>query len=374
MDIREPQSFFRLFAESFNLINRSFSALLAFLAVGLIGSVAVAALLWVGVPQPLVSLLNSLFSLLLSVVLIKLLAAKAEQDNTSLPDIMAASVLPSVYTLIVSLLCALAGVIAALLFGVLGKILTPWALIPLGLVGGYVLLRLSFVPFAISVRDQGPIEAISYSWQLTQAYVLYVLGVWLLSVLFPWICAGAILYGLYTGIPLFFAESLNITQLTPAWIGVLAAISLLFVCIWLAMGAYWVLVFLNLDYRQNRGSMPAVPLPQAQITEEAGVLPPGAGPAVLADSVQHVQILKASVKSQDTDDSLAQHLDQVYQPKPEDVIEYTEEDRMPTILFDDEMAKQMEQNRIKWEQEKAKSRLRNQPEDDENTSSIKMSK
>ena len=125
-----------------------------------------------------------------------------------------------------------------------------------------------------------------------------------------------------------------------------------------------------MDYQENRGSVPSS-LPQTQVTSQT----PTAAPAAQAGPAQEVQILRASVKSHDEDDTLSQHLEQVYQPKPEDIVQYAEEDRMPTILFDDEMAKQMEDNRLKWEQEKAKSRQKNNSTDEEdNSTPIKMSR
>ena len=369
MDIRESHSFIGLFAASFNLINRAFGVLLVFFITSVIGGVLLAALLWVQVPQWVVSLLQGVYSAFLGVIFLKLLAAKAENDNLSLPDAAASSVLPTVYTIILQLIYVFVGIVAAILMAITGAKSSPILLIPFILVGLFLLIRFLFAPFIIAVREQNPIVALITSWQMTGRHFFYVLGAWLLTLLTPWVFLGAVGYGLYVAIPLYFADSFNLAQLSLPWIGVLVAIGLAFLFVCLAMFAYLILVFLYLDYQDNRGSAPV--MPQAQLTPQAGpVLPPGAGPALQA--APEMEVVRASVKTHAADDSIAQHLDQVYQPKPEDVIEYAEEDRMPTILFDDAMAQQIEQSHAKLEQETNKSK--NHPDEGDHNTPIKMSK
>ena len=162
------------------------------------------------------------------------------------------------------------------------------------------------------------------------------------------------------------------------WLIVLIVLAGVFAFLTITSLAFVVLVFLNLDYGVNRDSF--IPMPQVEINEQPtqvfgkdnNVLPPGAGNTVTTqDVIPQVEVLQSSVKAETDHPEITQHLHQVYQPKPEDVVEYTEEDRMPTILFDDEMAKQLERQRTMWEE---KMNSDKQERDDNDSSSIKMSK
>ena len=53
--------------------------------------------------------------------------------------------------------------------------------------------------------------------------------------------------------------------------------------------------------------------------------------------------------------------------------EAPEEDRMPTIVFDNDVAQEIERNRALWEQEKANARNKKFPDEEEH-SSIKISR
>ncbi len=92
---------------------------------------------------------------------------------------------------------------------------------------------------------------------------------------------------------------------------------------------------------------------------------------VRPEEVQGLSIVKASVKTSTDSDSAQEHLDQVYQQKKEDLIQYEEEDRMPTILFDDDMARQIEENRQMWT---VKKKEEEKPNEDNDGQTIKMSK
>lgn len=80
-------------------------------------------------------------------------------------------------------------------------------------------------------------------------------------------------------------------------------------------------------------------------------MPPGIGKPVTEQDLQNqvgVQVTHAAFQSAEPE-TINQHLDKVYQPpKSEDIVQYADEDRMPTILFDDEMAKQIEANQQMW--------------------------
>ncbi|MGN1057802.1 MAG: hypothetical protein ACI4Q7_00410, partial [Candidatus Avelusimicrobium sp.] len=86
----------------------------------------------------------------------------------------------------------------------------------------------------------------------------------------------------------------------------------------------------------------------------------------------HVDITQSSVSATPDDGVTEQHLQQVYQPQPEEPVQYIEEeDRMPTILFDDDMARQIEEERARWQQKYEQDKTK-KGEDD--APSVKMSK
>ncbi|MBQ3667381.1 MAG: hypothetical protein II913_04915 [Elusimicrobiaceae bacterium] len=83
------------------------------------------------------------------------------------------------------------------------------------------------------------------------------------------------------------------------------------------------------------------PLPQTEIPQNAV---PTEQPATQQPSgMETLQITKTSVNTTEEDASeITQHLHQVYTPRDKEAVQHTEEDRMPTILLDDELAQQLE--------------------------------
>lgn len=399
MDIREEHNLARLFFGAFALLNRCGGALLGWLiAAGLIFAAEIF-LAWVGVTPILIKLANFFVSAYLGVALLRIFGAKAEQTDETVSNSFSASVFPAFYQIIFNILYGAVWfvVIFALVFLFKDKltelsmlIITQTAssanyvsaaflLLLAAAIPFYVGARLFYAPAAIALRDQGPIQAIIYSIQLTAGKRLFTaLGALLLICFLPFVYITGVLYGSYTLIPLYFADSFHLASLSPAWWGVFAALGLGYLLLLLALPAFLVLVFLNQDYGHNRDSF--TPQAELKITsqtnqvfgENNNILPPGVGNLVTPQDVQGIQVTKSSVKAVTDDGVTEQHLQEVYQPKPEDLVQYSEEeDRMPTILFDDEMARQIEQERTMWqakqEQDKAKK-----GEDD--APSVKMSK
>ncbi len=369
MDIREPQSCITLFFASFQLINQAFSTLLVYILATCIGFGLVIALKFTPVPDFLIALLNSLYFVFVSVVFYKLLAARAEGENLSLPDAAASSLFPTLYMIVLYLLFGLAGIFLSLLGRGAGSLASRI---------GFFILMLSFfvavffAPLFVAVREQNPFAALANGVQLVKNHIFYVLTVMFLAYITPLLVASGMVYGFYRIIPLHFADSFNLAHLSASWIAVGIVCLLVLTFVQASMFAYKLLAFLNLDYQDNRLATPV--LPQAQVTPESGaVLPPGAGP-VAQPGQDDIQVTKSSVKTTAAEDLLGQHLDQVYQPQDNDVAKYAEEDRMPTVLFDDDLAQQIEQDRIKWEQEKSKSRMNKNSNGNENDSPIRMSK
>ena len=369
MEIREPQPLIKLFIASFNIVNHAFGRLVVYFILAGLGCVLQAVLLALRIPPFVGGLFNMIYSAFLSVLLFKIIASQAETDLASLSDLMASSVLPAIYTLILFLLLGIVAGIVTFISAFISHLISPVFILAFALVALFFMTRLLFAPMLIALREQAPIHALIHSWELTGGHFFRVLVALLLSAVFPLLCVGGLIYGLYVGIPLYFADSFNIVHLTPGWWIAFALLAILLVVIQLSMVSFLVLVFLNLDYTQSEQ-----PAAQAPTAYEKGTVMARAS-TVSQTVAPDVKILKASVKTHPSDESLSQHLNEVYQPRPETAVNQTEEDRMPTIVFDDEMAAQMARERAQWEQEKAKNaqQANNSPEDNGN-GFIKMSK
>nr|QGT50606.1 hypothetical protein Elusimicrob1349_0760 [uncultured Elusimicrobia bacterium] len=401
MEIREKHSLIRLLLESFALVNRCGGALVGYLLAAVLFVAAEAALLWIGVPNFILKLANIFFSAYFAVVLLRIFGAKAERTDETVSNSLSAAVFPAFYQLIFNILYGAVWVIVGLVFAFVFKgstTLSLWMMSILTHTAGsgtivsiiltvaaisavplYIGARLLYAPAAIALREQGPIAAIIYSFQLTSGKrILTALGALLITILLPIAFIATILYGGYVIIPLHFADSFNLAQLTPAWIGVLAVIALVYLLILLALPAFLVLVFLNQDYGHNRDSF--TPQAELKLTSQEtkvfgadnNILPPGAGNIVRQEDVRGVEVVKSSVSAMPDDGITQQHLQQVYKPKPEDLVQYAEEeDRMPTILFDDDIARQIEQERNMWQNKQQQDKTQ-KGEDD--APSVKMSK
>ena len=314
MDLREKQNLFQLLLESFRLVNRSMGAIVAYLLASVLGGVLQIAFEWLGLPRFFISIFNGLYSLYLGVVLWRLLAAKAEKSGESISNSFSAAIFPSVYMLVFSII---AGVALAGLGIVAAFSRSLWVMGALAVIVFFFgIARLIFAPLAIAVREQGPVAAITYSWDLTGKNYPAVIGMLLISSLLPPLVMGGIGYALYVNIPLHFADSFNLAALTPPWYVLGALLGLFFIFLWFSMTAFIVLVFLNRDYGDNRDSF--VPLPEARLANQPtqvfgadnNVLPANLGMPVRPEEVQGLSIVKASVKTSTDSDSAQEHLDQ----------------------------------------------------------------
>ena len=87
--------------------------------------------------------------------------------------------------------------------------------------------------------------------------------------------------------------------------------------------------------------------------------------------LEDFQVTHSSVRTEEEDvNKITQHLDKVYTPKPKDLVQYGDEDRMPTILFDDDMAKQLQEHNVQPPAKLDSNNNDNLPDD----APIKMSK
>ena len=381
MDLKEPQNIFTLLWEGLKLVNRSGSVLILFILTAVLLNAATPLLLHFGISSLLVNLYSAVCTAFLVVLLFRILAAKADNFGESFSNSLSASVFPTIYLLICNILLFIVYVVLVIVGAFLGHLLQFVGLGIAALLGAFFITRLIFSIPAIALKDQGPIQAILYSWNMTQSLKSFLktfLTFFITSILSTLYILG-VLRALYVVIPLYFADSFDITALTPEWhaVGIVCLLGLGVVWFWSA--ATFVLFFLNSDYGENRGAY--TPSAQADLFSQQtqvfgadnNVLPANLGKPVRQEDVNNrLEIVQASVKTHSGDEQVQEHLSQVYQPKPEDFVEYTEEDRMPTILFDDDMAKQIEENRQMWAKKKETDANKTDDEDDFGT--IKMSK
>ena len=212
MEIREQQNLIRLLIESFSLANKAGASIAATILVLIAvvgGGFWLLKLLPISLVKfPIFGALWGLFSALVcglaSIVIFRLLAAKAENNNESVSNAFANSILPFIYTFIYQIVI---GILFVPLFFALNfiPILGP---ILFAVINIYIAVRLVFAPLAIAVRDAGPVSAITHSWQLTSGYWWYTFGALLLSAL-PSFLIVIILLTVRRIIPLYFAASFD---------------------------------------------------------------------------------------------------------------------------------------------------------------------
>lgn len=363
----------------------------------------------------LVMLLINISSIFFLTVLSRIFAAQAMQQKVSLAAHFSASVVPTLWQILagfmVGIPCIIIGLLAALL---LRNVLVLYVL--MGVLLFTVGVRLVYAYIAIAIKNKGPIEGFRYSWQLTEGAYVDTLLMLLMCVgtgiLIRFILQG-MFYGLKVAIPLYFADSFSFTS--PVWWAVGVVVGIICLCLYVIPMAFPILVFLNRDgdpdaYRgmsagNNNQPIPVSPFPtedlpnlQPTVVAETYVeegLPPqteriptqriamqtnpqatdqpkqaaGAAKRPSAGGMESLELSKSSIHSSDVASSdIDQHLGQVYTPSSENMIQQGDEDRMPTILFDEDMAKQLEENAKQFGGQK---KDKQEPED---LGPIKMSK
>ena len=387
INMQEPQSLFSLWLAQFGVANRTLGKVIKISLVLLLPYILLAAALYALKPTNLVALVLCaivfvIYTLFLAfgspLMLMRIFTADIENIPESTSETITRCILPTLYVIIYQILFGILSFLisfignftrSALVAGLLNLIFTLC-----------VTLRLVYTGMAIAVREKGPIEGAAYSWQLTSgAGYLRTLGMCFMSMVLPiLVIIGAILlaYGLYVAIPLYMPNSFDIANLSPMWyvIGGLGIVFLLF--LGLCMSAFPLLVFLNLDnntYQQQWTSTPNL----VTETPDAEALNtwPSTTKKTTAEPVPDLEDLTVQRTAVHTQghESMQEHLDKVYKPKQQEFIQYEDEDRMPTILFDDEMAKQLEENRKIFTAGHGEN-SDHQPPHEEGPSSIKISK
>lgn len=384
-----PVSFFKLFFLSLKTVNQAFgSVFFLLICVGLLCALIIAltvgaAFLFgpriVGLMQIPLSLISSFVQIAAMLAIVALLGAKLEKQGLSPLQALRDSCLPALYLIADSiLLSVVAGAVlfVAYFLGSFSAVLvTMFAL-------GLVFLPIVFLQQALALRDEGPLSALHYCFELGKAHYLRILcnlvglGLVGLLVVLGGICAlkawAPEQFTLISGLLATPQTAAMAPMLLSMQLMQLPKLTLLFVTIggafvYLFLYMFWqafiTALFLNLDYAhrgtQNRDL-------DGVVVEEH----PAHGPAPVHAVAPEVGVKQASIRAQNAED-FAHHLDKVYDAKEHlaQALEQ-EEDRMPTILFDEEMAKQLEQAQQEMQKQKEQSAKN---KEDNGPQSIKMS-
>ena len=413
-------SLLELCAESFRVISRCAARLLL---VYIIATALLCATQMLtralGIPSPtnsmailsspqigILYLFNNLVIAFMLTVCIRIISAQVKNENLPLFEIFSSSVVPTLFLIVAGILGFVAGgivfAIVILLSSILASLLNSTVLYIL-LLGGFMLfvcVRFCYSSIAIAIEGKGPISGYVHSWKMTRgncADTLAMLGIVCVMFLPLTLFFMAIVYAGYILIPLYFANSFNLAHPSPLWMLVGGIISMIFFMFSLIILAFVVLVFINRNAMASGISFERdttfVPLPgftlpdvsdnpaHAQQAETTMPIPKEEAQQALqtpqqteqpTPTVPELKVTQASIQTDDTEtEDLSEHLNQVYTPKPEDIVQYGDEDRMPTILFDDEMAKQLQENQAQFAKRK-KDDTQNDKKD--GPDSIKMSK
>ena len=371
------------------------------------------------------SLAMGIYSLLVYTVFVRLIANQALGEPQSLADTFSSSVLPTLYQIVFGIIIAIPFYLVIWVVAAISQRISPTlmlVLVPVFLLVFFfaVGIRLFYGPLAIAVTGKGPVEGLVHSWKMTAGGTNYldtllVVLISFISAILVELFVLGIPYGAKIIIPLYFANGFNLAHPSLAWIivGLLAVlvIGILTAFAYVVIMAFPVLVFTNRNALlfDARGNSPFVTLPEFELptmhpnpdhmqqaestlrtpiltdedlkqaqesvpapVEEKSDTPTSADKpqAQGMASLEGIGVSKSSINTSEKDtESLSKHLDKVYTPKKEDFVQYQEEDRMPTILFDDDMAKQLEENQAQYA-----PKPKENTEKDDGPDSIKMSK
>lgn len=403
--ITEKQNLLSLWVESFVVINQCFGKLVKAILglLILIALVGAACAYTIGLSSQITQIVLNVLNIFSMTVLLQVIAAHILKSQQPLMEAFAGSVWPTLFQLVASFLLALACIPAGLIC-VPAMMLSPILGFIIIVALMFLFVRFLYVFIAIAVDNKGPIEGIVFSWKLTggKNYIDVLLTLLLLIASYILIVLLFILLGLVLRIiiPLYFANSFDLTHLSPIWWIIGGILVILYLFYHLAMLTFLLLVFLNRKFQleplhPTKEQDPIfIPLPDLENTNQESVQQPPLTPEIPQDAphIQDVQkkassqegipaqsskmetigLTKTSVNTteEDTND-ITQHLHQVYTPRTKEDIQHTEEDRMPTILFDDDLAKQLEHQFLEEHQQQTP---KNTSEDSSGDDSIQLSK
>ncbi len=390
---KKPFNLFTLWIESFKLANKTFGALVllvfllvVFIALALTAIVIVATKLVLpgAMTGPFLAGISTATLMLIAgyiatfifpCTLINMISARANKVGTALPECFWKALIPSFYLLLASIVIAIPTMVINWLIRSAGASNLSLILTAVLIFGIYI--PSAFTAPAITLRGENPVSAIRYSMDLVfRRYfrsAILLFSIWLAPFIGFAVAAGALI----VGIPLFFADSFDITNLTVGWYIVFLAAALVYVfSLYFAVTAN-TLLFLNLDQGLNRDGFEISDAEKLAGKASSMALPVTAGMPVerpkddILNPNEQVGML-TTVSPETNSMNVDEHLNQVYSPDNVKVQQYMhqEEDRMPTILFDDDMAKEMAKNKEMF----ASKRTKTDTPEDNGPDNIKLSK
>ena len=323
-----------------------------------------------------------ILSCTIPVILMRQYAAYLEGRVESISQSFSSSILSTIFLAIVWLFFGIGCVILLMLLFLLH--FSPVAIVLwIMLLLAYFLfvgVRIFFATQAIAVREKGPLEAMEYSWKLTEGKGYFRVLATALMITLVALLPSIFWQGIFYLVPLYMPVNFA------AWPwALLISIALVFFFIYLAINfltiVYPVAVFINTEsqiYAKEWANAPDMkvvnkhaPSTVKAVDGEGEVKFNGEETVRLsAEEIQSLTVQSTPVAAEGEDENLQAHLDQVFQKAPEGIAQKGDEDRMPTILFDDEMAQQLEENRKMFDKKSDK----NKDNDDNGPQSIKMSK
>ena len=404
--LEQKQSLFSLWLYSFSVVNKAIGKLMSVvlisvllgmvgsliftLTIGTAGFLAKLQLMFlskaVGIGILLLflfaSVAGNLYGLFFITVCWRILGAQAEGGPLPLSEAFSSSLRPTLYQFVTAVLLAVPLLFLLMLVGLLqNKILLFIVMLGLFLTLG---VRLCYSFISIAIAKKGPIEGILFSWKLTQGkrfadaliMCLMTLGTVLLIELF----FMALAYGSFLLIPLHFAESFQLAHPSAWWFLGALIVLLIGLFFYFIVLAFPLLVFINrhaafvketsLQEDSTVVALPGLTLPDKIDPKSATAQQTKTDSSALTG--EEVQLSQASINTDEDETDLSKHLNQVYTPQPDEIIEYVNEDRMPTLLFDEKMARQLQESQSLIDaREKAKE---NKENEDNGPDAVKMSK
>ncbi|MBO4675032.1 MAG: hypothetical protein J5601_02965 [Elusimicrobiaceae bacterium] len=375
IDIYKERNLLKLWLASFDVSNKMIVPflkvfLIAFLPMIVVKLASFFLISSASSPAGLVTV--SLGSILLQVItgsalllgycaLVRLCAAYVEGRMETIGHAFLSSFVPFLYLLILSVLLSIVSVVIfaiffKLIFFAIGSSSSSFIFLILLLISFFFIARLFYVPAAIILKEKGPFSAIQYSWELTEGMnALYSLGAFILmSLIFA--LPSILIVLAYELIPLY-APSLNLAGLP---MPVLISLLIIFLCLLFFFQAcgyvFYTLVFVHIDNEGSSKQWASAPdmhivkkhQPDIQMTTDDAEVTFHEEETIRLNSaqVQELTVESTAVKAGESNKHLKEELKKVYKPQSVDkLVQHGDEDRMPTIVFDDEMAKNLEESK-----------------------------
>lgn len=377
----------QLLGLGFKTANKAFGSVLALvLFIALLSGLAVGVVTLAGfLFGPRASLILAVpvyillyfFNFVLMTAAVQLLAAKLEKRGLTATESFTNSIRPAFYFALSSLILLVPGMLLYV-----GAYLSGSSAVVLIVCVGVALLQLPFMftLYAAALRDEGPVGALRYSWELTTKYwwrILLTFAVWMGLVVCLILAAACLVKALLSPqfSALFFSGNTPMAlQMLPfmlmGWLAgiskpmIIAAVVVLIALhgfIMLSIQAALVALFLNLD-----GNNSPISGREINIADELS----NKNEPLAENILSEVEVKQAAIRTH-SDEDTTRHLDQVYQAQEHlaNAIDQ-EEDRMPTILFDEDMAQRLAESERQMQERKQRAE---QQKEDDGQQSIKIS-